>query len=530
MNTSHKSEKEQILDFIRICFRNWYYFVISGTVCLVIAIIYQKTAPPVFEVKSQVALRHDESLSGSVGKQSSGLLSAMGLGRGSESIEDETLKMYSHGNIKQVVKALDLNKIYSLSKCWGLLKKPLYDQSPVLLDVDPTLADTLTQTVQFTLHINEAGKGKLKIKYGKTVLGRFNIEEFPSTISTIIGDFTLSRSPEYGVYKKPLNLKINYTNYDYIAQIYQKLIGVEFYKKTSDLISFSIKDPNPNMSKKLILTTIDVYNKNWDADKEYVYESTVNYIDQRLAENTLALADADRQIQQFKDQYNLTDIEADVKFYFVQSAEIQKELLSTSTQIQLMEIIRTFIQDEANRYSSIPFSLSSDNQTVNTFIEKYNEAVGRRNIARRNQSQSALLSEIEELLDSQRKTMILSLNKEIEGMEATLVAIKRKDAEVNRKIGAVPSVEREYINLKREQELQQTIYIFLLEKREELGIRSASLMPKLKIINEPYIVNKLVSPRAFKTLLTAFLLGVIVIPVALIYGMSSVRTLRKRNE
>ena len=528
MDTSQKNEKEQIVDFIRLCFRKWYYFVISGAVCLLIAIVYLKIATPVYEVKSQVALRHDESLTGSVGKQSGGLLSMMGMGRGAENIEDETLKMSSHGNIKQVVKALDLSKKYSLVKGLGFFKQPLYDFSPVLLSVDPAVADTLTGIVTIKLHLDQAGRGQLKIKYQKEVIGRFTIDAFPATISTPIADFTLSLSQEYANYKKPFDLKIIYSNYDYMSQIYKDLIYIDFHKKNSDLISLGIKDPNPYMSKKLILEIIDTYNKNWDTDKEYVYKNTLSYMNQRLVENSLALTDADHQIQHFKDQYKLTDIEADIKFYYLQSAETQKDILSIATQINLMEIIRAFIQDENNRYGLIPFTLSIDNQTVNNFIEKYNQTVMQRDISRKNPAQSVRISDFEVMLDSQRKSLIITLDKEIEGLQTALNTVKRKDAEVNRKIGAVPSVEREYISLKREQELQQTIYIFLLEKREELGIRSVSLMPKLKIINEPYIVNKLVSPRLLRTLLTAlFFAGVIAF--ALMYGIPYIRTIRKER-
>jgi uncharacterized protein involved in exopolysaccharide biosynthesis len=528
--TPNTREKDQVIDFIRLCFRHWYYFIISGTVCLIIALIYLKTATPVYQVEASVALRHDESLTGSVSRSSGGLLSAIGLSRGTENIEDETIKMSSHGNIKQVVKALDLNKVYTLVQCWGLSKKPLYDRSPVLLSTNPVLADTLGGIIEFKLHVDKAGRGELKVKYGNSYKSRFTIESFPATVSLPIADFTLSLSSEYAVYEKPFNINILYTNYDYIAQIYKNLITIDFHKKNSDLISLAIQSPNPDMSKKLIRTTIDQYNKNWDADKEYVYNSTITYMKQRLEENILALSNADREIQQFKDQHNLTNIEADVKFYYAQSAETQKELLSAATKINLMEIIREFIQDEANRYGLIPFTLAGEDQAVNTFIEKYNEAMVQRNDLRKNQPKSLLLGRLEEQLNLQRNNVIVTINKEMEGLQVVLDNIKRKDAEVTRKIGSVPLIEREYIHLRREQELQQNIYIFLLEKREELGIHSVSLMPKLKVIDEPYVNNKLVSPRLFRTLLTALFFGGVVIPWILIYGLPYVRTLRRKEE
>jgi uncharacterized protein involved in exopolysaccharide biosynthesis len=523
------SEKEQILDFIRLCLRHWYYFIISGAVCLVLAVIYLKVATPVYQVEAVVALRHDEALTGSVGKQSNGLLSAMGLSRGSENIEDETIKMSSQGMVKEVVKTLDLNTIYTQVKCWGLQKKSLYDHSPVLLSVDPAVADTMIGVMNFKLHIDKASRGKLKVQYRDDV-SRFTIDSFPTTISHSVADFTLSLAPEYAVRKKPLDLEILFTNYDYITLVYRNMMEIDFHKKNSDLISLVIQDPNPNMSKKLIRTTIDTYNKNWDADKEYLYKNTMRYMNQRLAENTVALSEIDREIQRFKDQYQLTDIEADVKFYYAQSAEIQKELLSIATQIHYMEIVREFIGDESNRYGLAPFSMTSEGQAVNDYIAKYNEAMMERNELHKSQPLSPKLGILEEQLAAQRKNLIVTINKEIEGLQAALANVKRKDTDVNRKIGAVPTVEREYINLRREQELQQNIYVFLLEKREELGIRSTSLIPKLKIVSDPFMISKPVSPRTFMTLLTALFFGGLVIPISLIYGLPYLRTFRKKDE
>jgi uncharacterized protein involved in exopolysaccharide biosynthesis len=529
MEKLHKNEKEQILDFILLCFRHWYYFVISGAVCLVLAVIYVKTATPVFQIDAIVALRHDESLTGSVGKQPSSLMSAIGLGRGSENIEDETLKLSSQGMIKEVVKTLDLNKVYTQVKAWGLNKKPLYDHSPVLLSVDPAVADTLVGKVLFKLHIDKAGRGKLKMEYFDDVR-RMTIDSFPVAISHPAADFTLSLAPEFADYKKPFDLEILFTNYDYITQVYRSAIEIDFHKKTSDLISLTVRDPNPDMSKKLIRTTIDTYNQSWEDDKDQLYKSTISYMNARLAENTVALSEADREIERFKDQYQLTDIEADVKFYYAQSAEIQKELLTISTQINYMELVREFIQGESNRYGLIPFSFSAEGQAVNEYIDKYNEFLVERNTLHKSQPQSFKLKLLEEQLDAQRKNLIVTIDKEIEGLQLALAAVKRKDSDVSRRIGVVPTVEREYISLRREQELQQNIYIFLLEKREEMGIRATSLMPKLKVISEPFVVNKLVSPRLFRTLLTALFFGGVVIPLLLIYGLPYLRTLRKKDE
>ncbi|MDR1527394.1 MAG: hypothetical protein LBS46_06975 [Dysgonamonadaceae bacterium] len=530
MNTENKSEKEQIIAFLLLCLRNWYVFLISGVICLALAVVYLKVKTPVYQVESSVALRHDESLTGSVSKQSGGLLNAIGLSRGTENIEDETIKMSSQGNIKQVVKTLDLNKIYTLVKCWGLSKTPLYDHSPVLINTHPTLADTLMGIIEFKLHVDKDGRGKLKVKYGDFYKNRFTIDVFPATVSLPIADFSFSLSPEYAVCKKPFDIKILYTNYDYIAQIYRDLIEIDFHKKNSDMISLVTQSPNPDLSKQLLWTTIDSYNKNWDADKEYVYTNTVNYMNQRLAENLLMLSEADRKIQQFKDRNNLTDIEADITYSYTVNAELQAKLIEAETQSKLVDIILDYINDENNQYALIPFSITTLDPSIADVIGKYNQELLKRVELSKSTIQTSAMTLLDEHIGIQRKNLLQSLNNIKKGMQTSVAELRKKEKELDARISNVPSIEQEYIGLKREQALQQSIYIFLLEKKEELGIRSVSLVPKLKVINEPFVVNELVSPKLLKTLLTALFFGGVVIPLAWIYGMPYIRTIRRKEE
>jgi uncharacterized protein involved in exopolysaccharide biosynthesis len=529
MNNGNRSESEQIVAFLLLCLRNWYVFVVSVVVCLALAVVYLKVKTPVYLIEANVALRHDESLGGSVGKQSTGLLSAMGLNRGSENVEDETLKMASQGNIRQVAKALHLNEVYTLVWCGGLWQKPLDDHSPVRVIADPALADTLTGSVVFGLHIDKSGRGRLKVRYGD-YKSRLTVDAFPFRVSTPVGDFEFSLTPEYDACKKPLNLKIEYTNYDYIAQVYRELIGIEFHKKNSDLISLAVQSPNPALAKRLIRATIDSYNQHWDAEKEYIYENTVDHINKRLEENTLALLEADRKIQEFKDRNHLTDIVADVTYSYTINAELQAKIIEAETQLKLVDIVLDYLNDERNRYALIPFSMTTLDPSIADVTGKYNQVLLKRAEYSKSNIRTSAAVSLDEQIAIQRENMLQSLNNIKKGMQVAVAELRKKEKELDSRIGNVPSIEQEYINLKRDQELQQSIYIFLLEKREELGIRSVSLMSKLKVIDEPFVANKLVAPRLFRTLLTALFFGGGVIPLALIYGMPYVRMIRRKEE
>lgn len=526
----NKSELEQIKDFIFLCLKHWYYFVISMAICVILAFVYMKIKTPVMEVKAQVSLRHDESLTGGSSlSKSQSVLSAFGFGGGSQNIEDETLKMGSQGYLKKMVRKFDLNFDYKETNFFGLFKKELYDQSPLILSVDEAISDTVAP-VFFTLDVKK-DQTIVKMKYNKKVIGKYKISTFPFVLETPLGAFTISKSPYYDKYEKPVKISVLYTNYDYMAQIYGNKIVVDFEKKTSDLIQLSMVTENVVLAKKILNEMIAIYNVEWDADKDLVTNRTLSFVNDRLQSVKAELSQADQAIQNFKDQYNLTDIEADVEYYLTLSGKLQPDLLAAEIQLKTIDIIVDFVKDDKNKYALIPLSPNIATTAMAEVVGKYNEALAKRNERYKSNSQSALVKELNDLVESQREALLMSISNIKKSLLITVDNLKKKESEIKNKIGKIPAIEKNYLKLKREQELQQTIYIYLLEIREQTGVKGISLLPKLKMIDEPYVVNKPIEPSLLKVAITTLFFGGIVFPFAAIYGFPLMNNyIRKRKE
>ena len=526
----NKSEFEQIKDTLFFWLKHWYIFVISMTICLILALVYMKIKTPVMRVTAQVNLRQDESLMGtaSVSKNQS-LLNAFGLGGGSQNIEDETIKIGSQGYVKKIVRKFALNFDYTQVEFLGLIKTKLYDQSPVILSINEAVSDTVSPVI-FILNV-EKDHTLVKMKRGRKLLGKYEVSNFPSVLETPVGAFTVSKSEYYDNYKKPLKIQVFYANFDYMAQIYRDAIEADFEKKSSDLIQISMNSENVILAKKILNEVIATYNTEWESDKDLVTGKTINFIEERLQLVYAELLQADQAIKNFKNQYNLTDIEADVKFYFTVSGELQPTLLETEAQLKMIDLMVDFVNDDNNKYALIPLSPNVATPVMAEIIGEYNKVLAQRNEMYKTPSQSALVREINERVEAQRATFLKSIDNAKKGLLITVDILKKKESEIKNKIGKIPAIERDYLQLKREQELQQTIYVFLLEMREERGVKGVSLLPKLKVIDEPYVINKPVEPRLIKVAITALFFGGIVFPLSAIYGFPLVNNyIRRRKE
>jgi uncharacterized protein involved in exopolysaccharide biosynthesis len=526
----NKSELEQVKDFVYFCLKHWYCFVISMAICLTFAFVYIKVKTPVMRVAAQVSLRHDESLAGgSTASRNQSLMSAFGLGGRSQNIEDETKKMGSHGYIKKIVHKYALHFDYTQSRFLGLQKNKLYDQSPIVLSVAESIADTIAP-ILITLDVKQ-DRTIVKFKRGRETLGEYEVTSFPSALETPSGTFTISKSAYFDSSKIPMKINVFLANHDFMTQIWRTAIEVDFEKRASDLIHLNMNTENTELGKKILSEIITNYNNEWEADKNLVTDKTLAFINDRLKLVDNDLLQADQAIQNFKDKYKLTDIAADVTYYLTLSGELQSNLLEAETQLKIIDLVVDFVTDDTNKYTLFPLGPNTINPAMAEVIGKYNEALTQRNEMNRTNSQSPLVKEHNERVELQRETLLNTVDNFQKSLTIALENLKKKDTEINQKIGKIPTIERDYLQLKREQELQQTVYIFLLEIREQTGIKGVSILPKLQIIDEPYVINKPVEPSMMKVAITTLFFGGLALPLSAIYGFPLiVNYLRRRKE
>ncbi|MDR2927978.1 MAG: hypothetical protein LBV41_07250 [Cytophagaceae bacterium] len=526
-NQDKKSDQEKLIDIIRFLLKNWYYFAIIYVICGFLGILYLINATQIWNINAMVTLRQDASLLGGSLARASSLMSSFGLGSaGQETVEDETAKLSSHGNLRRVVKKYELNKLYHETKFWGFIKTDLFDTPPLILITDPATADTLSFNIKFAIKM-EAGKATVTMVADKRKVGVFDVASFPATIETAWGKYTFEKSPFFEEYAGDISLSILYTSYDYMAQEYQKTVNIDFHNRTSQLISLNFECARPYFAKKIISETIDSYNNEYVEDKGLSTDKTLQYIDTQLAARKELLTGADTQIQSFKNSHNLTKIEADVQYYLTLSGELQSQLLKAETQLSIANIISEFIKDEKNKYVLIPFDLTMADVNMVAAITEYNKQLIRRNDALKGgNNQSVFIQSLNNLLDLQRENLAKSLNNIREGLQITLNNIRKKEGEFNSKLHTIPAVEKEYIALAREQEYHQAVYMVLLEMREQSVIRNISILPKLKIINAPYKINKRVAPRTLYTGITVIFAGFI-LSLMVIFAKPALKFLRE---
>src|SRR5690606_17435153 len=92
----------------------------------------------------------------------------------------------------------------------------------------------------------------------------------------------------------------------------------------------------------------------------------------------------------------------------------------------------------------------------------------------------------------------------------------KKTSQLEEAIRNVPATERTYLDLERQQQIKQELYVFLLQKREETAISKTSNISNSRVIDAPKAGNVPISPKKTFTMAIGFLIGLI-IPLIILY-------------
>lgn len=225
----------------------------------------------------------------------------------------------------------------------------------------------------------------------------------------------------------------------------------------------------------------------------------------------------------------MVDLEVEATYQTTKRGKLEEELISSETQAAILKMTRDFLSRPENAYSLIPASL--DNPGLENSIGTYNEAVlERMQLAANAKPNNVALKQANAAIDAMRANVITSVERAYQTTLAVIENLKREMGSTQSRLDRVPTQEREFIDMKRQQEVKQELYVFLLQRREETAMLLANAVPKGQIIDEAYTLNNPLSMGKSSIMLIALFLGLCIPPVYLYLRKTFRNKFEKRED
>ncbi len=510
MTGENKQETLDIRQILQTCINNWYWFVVSVVLCAGLMVLYIFSTTPKYDVSSTIVIRtQDENGNGML---PSDLMSVMGMGANKQ-VVDELHILNSRTIMHQVIEDLGVQTEYRKKDDLRWV-----EQYPAH-DIDVVYPAQFTDTMRFNLRMNlryHKESYTLKVEYGKHS-SKHKVTSITEPIMTCAGpiSFKINRELEsgakYEIITRPMPVQVD---------VYRTNITGVQAKKESNVIQVSTVTDCPRKATDMINKMIDLYN--WDAvsDKNIMASNTREFVVARLAVVAQELDSIENVLAKYKKDNKITVIATEVEVSLKNAGELQTKRVEVETQIDLMDYIAEFIFKEENKHALIPVNLGISDPALVSVIESYNELILQRmRIQRTATSANPLLGQIDEQLAMMRTNVINSINGVREGLQISKRQLLAQESLLSGRMGDVPAQEREFVEIYRQQQIKQKMYVFLSQKKEENDITLASTVMPAKIIDKAQMAPEAVSPRKLILLLLAGILG-LAIPAAVLYFYS----------
>ena len=486
--------------------RYWYWFLISMLVCFFVVKNYLSHTIAIYESKANIKIIDDS--------KNNFVLPSTGIASFSKTkvnLENQIEVLKSKRLLEQVVRNLSLNTQYY--KVGYLNNIEIWKNRP--FNIEWMGNNLAMDTKSFAMEIEIVKNGyKLTSFNGTEISKTFSF----NSIQTIKGIFF------------KINLQVG-TNINSLlekkylirhAALESTVIGISnslkiFNKnESSDILTISLAANNKDRSEAILNEIIKQYDIDGLNDRRLVSERTIEFVNNRFKSLERELDSIENNKASYKRENELTYIEANAGEAASSKIEASNDVFQTETQIALSKILEQTVKAD-KKLSLLPTNIGVSNGNVNGLLFEFNQVVLERDriliSAGENNPKVAIFNgKLQEL----QKNIIESVKAYQRELEVSLSQNNLTKKNSTDKFRAIPTNEKILNSIERQRNIKESLYILLLQKREEAAVNLAITASSIKVVDYALTDASPIAPKKGSFYLGALLVGLLV-PFLILY-------------
>lgn len=487
--------KEEIFKYL--AFLHW--IVLGVIVALTIAFFYLRYAPESYQASNVIKIL-DNNNSGF--KMPSDAMSFFS--RSKVNLENETEVLQSSLLMERVVADLDLqNTYYTLGK---IKETEVGPTAPFYIQWHGS--ETVVDKIRATIEVELTSKGYY-------LSGQSDLKLYGKPYSYKNTSFTLVLKPTVTL---PIdgNYKIRKVKKEVAVQAVKSLVTVTPVGKQSELLRLTVTANNAQKAADIANKLAEVFDQDGIRDRQLVHKKTIDFVNERFGFLFRELDSIENNKANYKQGQRIADFAADAGALLATKSGTNTELNQAKTQMVLSEILIETLS-KAPQEELLPASIGLEQVEVAALIDKYNDLILKqqkllKSVGENDPSVLALRSAQVDLKNNIKAS--LSTYKKV--LQSKVSAVSQISASQTNQYAALPFQEKAIRSIERQQEIKETLYIILLQKREEAAVNLAITNPSIKMVDYAKASDEPVSPKRAIVYLAALLFGV-GLPLGLLY-------------
>ena len=311
--------------------------------------------------------------------------------------------------------------------------------------------------------------------------------------------------------------QINLKTRKNVIQSISNSIVIDYVVKQSDILSLTLNGLNQDKINDIINTLIEVFNQDGIKDRQLISEKTIEFVDERFKYLFNELDTIETSKAYFKKEKEFSFLQADATVLMQNNYDSKSKLEALYTQIALADLMANTL-NSSKGLELLPSNVGINNSEINGLVANYNEQILKHDklMLSGGGESNPMVKEIATLALQIKNNIKIS----IIGYKKVLALNKNEFSKISsldqEKYGNVPFNEKGIRSMERQQSIKESLYILLLQKREEAAINLAITNPSIKVVDYAIFASSPIAPVRSSIFATAILIGLL-IPIGILY-------------
>ncbi|MBK6628972.1 MAG: polysaccharide biosynthesis tyrosine autokinase [Flavobacteriales bacterium] len=495
--------------FVRIFSKNWYFVVVALVLSAALSYLYSYKIPEVHGASAQILLKDRE-----VYNYQTQVYQNIGYVAAYSDIVNQKRVLTSYDLVDKALSKLDFDISYYII---GRFKvSQVYGSLPFTVKID--LLNPKYYQRPFDLRVVDADHYELSYDGGTGIVSKV----YAFGLDVMENDFLLrvdkSEQLAAGSFEKVTASDYQFVRHSrpWLVNKYKSGMVVENLDYTT-ILQVTVEDEIPARAK-MFLDTLSREYINYTLQSEFdINQNTLNYIDKQLDEVTVILNQFEDELQRYKESRNILDLSREEDRYFNELVRFDNERRKLELMIQSLNDLEDYVVNIGDEKLLPPsfYILEDDVFLRNTLSELYAMQMNRNSMLFDATPENLSVNRLDSTIMLNRGNLLVYVKNSRKAIEAKIRDVQAQMDDYERLIRTVPLSQRDILNIERRLQVNEKLYLFLLEKRANTVIARAGIVPQTKVIELARSIG-VVRPDKVK-ILYAFMVGGIVISLVIVF-------------
>jgi capsular exopolysaccharide synthesis family protein len=296
-------------------------------------------------------------------------------------------------------------------------------------------------------------------------------------------------------------------------------LGVVRVNDNTNVLNLSYQTENIRLGIDIVNEYMKEYQQSRLEDKREIAAKTLSFIDEQLKTVFQELGGVESNLQNFREKKRVFSPEVQSELVFDELSENNKLMSQHGISLKITEYLTNYLSDEKNQFRIIPSTLGISEPTLLQQVTEFNKLQLERETALKNSApNNPRIVAMETGIEKLRLDMLETLKNVKQTHTLTIDELSKKSKAADRMISSIPSKEKQMREVTRQQSILQELYSYLLQKKLETAIASASTISNIKVMEPAMAAGAPVSPNRKGAYMIALIIGII-IPVGIVFLM-----------